>query len=626
MNKNIYALLALFMLLAHIGAAQYNLPQNKVWAMGKNVGLDFRSGTPVVINTHFDALIGISNEGAASLADSAGLVFYSNGETIWNKLGNVMPHGTLINGTGNNTQSTSQGALIVPMGIPDQPYTYYLFSLTSYDKSGKLFCNKVDLSLDNGNGDIDTSFSLYKMPLDSLLAEKMIAVPGCNGNIWIVVHSMTQPIFKAYELTPAGLNLTPVISAIGNWAFYHIGVMKVNPQYNKIMMCTGNEGLELYNFNNSTGVVSNRYLLDSTAAMGYYGGCFSPDGTKVYGKEWYGPTITTYSTSDINQFDLNAANPAASKFLLGTANATLADMQLGPDGKIYFASRIGFSNSLPHDGSEYAGRINAPDNAGVACGFQDSVTSLYFVTTTSPGLTGGLPNTIMVPSYNSSVLPGSVWDTVICHFPSGGMDLHAPAGLSGYTWVNGSLQSTIHITAEGTYWVKYKSNNCAFRTDTFRIKGNLPQPVITFANNILSVNNTYNSYQWYKAGTIIPGATAQNCLANGNGWYSVRVANSFGCTDSVAYEVTGWTDIRDNEGLKQHIVIYPNPSDSKIRIKSPLPVNIALYDISGKLIRSDQDTLEMDVRGIAEGLYLLRIMDHKNQLIKVEKLSIQHRR
>lgn len=624
MNKHTCLLPVLFMLLACTSAAQYNLPQNEVWAMGKNVGLDFRSGTPIVINTHFEALSGVSHEGAASLADSAGLVCYSNGETIWNKLGNIMPHGTLINGAGNNTQSSSQGALIVPMGIPDQPYTYYLFSLTSYDKSGKLFCNKVNLSLDNGNGDIDTSFSLYKVPLDSLLAEKIIAVPGCSGNTWIVVHSMTQPIFKAYELTPGGLNLTPVISATGNWTAYHIGVMKVNAQYNKIMMCTGSEGLELYDFDNATGVVSNRYLLDSTAAMGYYGGCFSPDGTKVYGKEWYGPTITTYSTSDINQFDLNAANPAASKFLVGTANATLADMQLAPDGKIYFASKIGFSNSAPHEGSKYAGRINAPDNAGAACGFQDSVTSLYFVTPTSTGLIGGLPNTIMLPSYSNSIIPGTVWDTVICHFPAGGMDLHAPAGFSGYTWVNRSSQSITHITAEGTYWVKYKANNCSFRTDTFRIKGNMPQPVITFGGNVLSVNN-FDSYQWYKAGAIIPGATAQSCLVNSNGWYSVRVTSSFGCIDSVAYEVTGWTDIPDNERLKQRIVIYPNPSDNKIRIKSPVPVNIALYDIGGKLILDNGGISEMDVRGIAEGLYLLRITDDQNRFIKVEKLSIQHR-
>jgi hypothetical protein len=230
----------------------------------------------------------------------------------------------------------------------------------------------------------------------------------------------------------------------------------------------------------------------------------------------------------------------------------------------------------------------------------------------------------MLPSYSNSIIPGTVWDTVICHFPPGGLDLHAPAGFSGYTWINGSSQSTTHITAEGTYWVKYKANNCAFRTDTLRVKGNMPQPVITFSSNVLSVN-TFNSYQWYKAGVIIPGATAQNCLVNSNGWYSVKVTSSFGCTDSVAYEVTGWTSIRDNEDLKQYIIIYPNPSDNNVRIKSPVPVNMALYDMGGKLVLANPGSSEMDVRDVAEGLYFLRITDDKNQFIKVEKLSIQHR-
>ena len=52
------------------------------WYFGQNVGIDFTSGAAVLLtNSDMYAL-----EGSASIADINGdLLFYSDGDTVWNK-------------------------------------------------------------------------------------------------------------------------------------------------------------------------------------------------------------------------------------------------------------------------------------------------------------------------------------------------------------------------------------------------------------------------------------------------------------------------------------------------------------------------------------------------------------
>lgn len=624
-------LLACLILSSSLLLAQYNLTANKVWAMGKNRGLDFRNGDPQVISTHFLANTAPygGHEGSAALADTNGLVFYSNGTNVWNSLHQIMPHGFKINGPSNYTESSTQGALIVPDRSTEMSSRYYFFALTDYYK-GRLFCHRIDMNLDNGLGDVDTTFYLYRVPIDSSLSEKMIAIPGCSGNIWVLVHDNTAPVFKAYEITPSGLNLTPVISTVGLGASnYSFGTMKVNPAYNKLVLCnpSPNFSLQLYDFDNSTGTVSNPYLLDSSVAMGYYSAAFSPDGTKLYAKEWYGDSITATSLASLNQFDLSSANPAATKITLGQANAALADLKLAPDGKIYFAGRIGFTNLAPYDGSEYPGRINFPNYAGTACGFQDSVTSLYFVSPSSPGLVGGLPNTVMMPVYQPSILPGTTTDSVICHFPATGILLEA-GGSTGavYLWDDGTTASSRLVTEEGLYWVRYKQpGSCTYLCDTFLFKGNLPELVIQAGNNVLSTTHAYTTYQWYKENMPIGGANSQSYMPTGSGWYSVKVTGPYGCADSAVILVNTETSIASPDDLRNYISIAPNPAGKEVYIEAPLPVSIALFRTTGQEVLRTGITQKADIRNVAEGLYFLRIYDRRGSLLKTEKLLIRRR-
>jgi len=96
-----YFLLLLLLLYLPVHA-QYNLPQNKVWVMGKHVGLDFNgSGNPLPIVTALDSAL---EGGSASVCDAQGqLLFYTNSRNVWTVAGAVMPHGTGYKDAGRRT-------------------------------------------------------------------------------------------------------------------------------------------------------------------------------------------------------------------------------------------------------------------------------------------------------------------------------------------------------------------------------------------------------------------------------------------------------------------------------------------------------------------------------------------
>src|SRR6478736_4447809 len=103
MKQSLLALLAL-LLLQNAGYAQ---KQGNIWYFGKQAGLDFNSGSPTVLTD--GAMYAI--EGCATASDAAGkLLFYTNGDTVWNRNHQIMSNGI---GLGACVSST-QAVVIVP--------------------------------------------------------------------------------------------------------------------------------------------------------------------------------------------------------------------------------------------------------------------------------------------------------------------------------------------------------------------------------------------------------------------------------------------------------------------------------------------------------------------------------
>jgi len=88
------------------------------WHFGLQAAVSFATGAPLVQPTAMRTF-----EAASSISDAAGqLLFYSNGEKVWNRNHALMPSGSAISTTGF---SSTQGVLIVPH--PGDPTLFYVF-------------------------------------------------------------------------------------------------------------------------------------------------------------------------------------------------------------------------------------------------------------------------------------------------------------------------------------------------------------------------------------------------------------------------------------------------------------------------------------------------------------------
>lgn len=495
--------------------AQYNAPQNKVWIFGTKAGLNFNNGNPVAITSNINATNSSGTlESNASVCDTNGLLlFYTDGSLVWNRLGNLMANGTNLTGLGDDvTNSTSQGALIIPM--PDSASKYYIFSLTAVDQpatiKGRLYYSILNMDLNGGLGDIEAGRK--GIAVDSGLTEKMIGVVGDRCNMWVITCVRGQSVYKAYEITATGLNFTPVLSAIGTPKNLSFGYLAVSPNRKYIAASEqaifgGNNGLELSRFDPATGILSNAVQLEPS--NGYYGVSFSPDNSKLYGS----------SAQRVYQFDITAADPASTKTLI-CDNGRNTALQLGPDSRIYFH----------HSGNTYnkASFIRFPNLNGIAC------QPLLDTVTLAPGTTFnfGFHNT--VPVFTRDTLYHN--DTIAAGCFATAYNIKATDTTGwGYTWNTGSTDVGLTATSSGTYWVSYHTPPCVFHADTFNLTfpdGFLPQ--INIRNSCKDVNNgkawaytypgdtvTYH-YTWINAaGDTLSVSDTMSHVSSGN--YTLRV-------------------------------------------------------------------------------------------------------
>jgi len=389
--------------------------QTNFWYFGINAALDFNTGSPVVVTN--GALN--TTEGSSSISDANGnLLFYTDGVSVWNKNNTVMPNGTGLQGD----PSTTQSALIVKK--PGSSTLYYIFTLPA-EGTGNFCYSVVDMTMDSGNGDVTTKNTVIK----GNVTEKLSAVHNCNGtDIWVMVHELGNNAFYAYPVTAAGLG-TAVVSNVGGVQTRVHGQMKFNNAGTKLA-CNrdtmvqqgppyqGTTYLDVFDFNNQTGVVSNPKALFLNNWQKCYGVEFSPDNSKVYAC-YYDVSGLNGGNSEIMQYNLTATNVAASGVTVGASfdPDILRAMQAAPDGKIYisksgtpFLCVINSPNALGPASSYSADVINVDPNAlGAGCmlglpGFVQSYFNPNF-----PAIITCTNNTTGIPGVSKNSDAAKIW-------------------------------------------------------------------------------------------------------------------------------------------------------------------------------------------------------------------------
>ena len=77
----------------------------------------------------------------------------------------------------------------------------------------------------------------------------------------------------------------------------------------------------------------------------------------------------------------------------------------------------------------------------------------------------------------------------------------------------------------------------------------------------------------------------------------------------------------DEGAVSSSIKIYPNPASEQLYINSPIAVTAKLTDITGRVVKTQEQATVLNLTDLAEGMYLLSIMDKDGKLIRVEKIN-----
>lgn len=323
------------------------------WYFGSHAALNFNTGTPVVLSGSNM----YSNEGNATISDASGnLLFYTNGMQVFDRNNIVMPNG---NGLASDIYAT-QSSLIVP--LPGSSTHYYLFTMNTWEFTPTdLRYSIIDMSLNGGFGDVTSSKNVL---VNNNAREQLTAIKHNNGSdYWIVIHEALNHHFDAYQLSASGLNTVPSVSDVGmDYDGYNrFGVLRFSHKCNKLVSVLGaaystgiNETIQLYDFNNNNGNVSNPITLGTFATLPtVYAAEFSSDDSKLY--------VTAYNLPSVYQFNMNAVNIAASVIdIANNTPGTKCGLCLADNGKIY----VGMSYQ------HYISVINNPNLPGLNCNFQ----------------------------------------------------------------------------------------------------------------------------------------------------------------------------------------------------------------------------------------------------------------
>lgn len=131
---------------------------------------------------------------------------------------------------------------------------------------------------------------------------------------------------------------------------------------------------------------------------------------------------------------------------------------------------------------------------------------------------------------------------------------------------------------------------------------------------------TYATYQWYRNGKLISGATSKNYDYTFNGFYSVEVSNSNGCVSiSDEFEVSDELGIKHT--VQKEILMYPNPTSGMLFFNEEYVISVK--DVQGKTIMGNKLSTKLDMTQWADGLYFINIMDKANNILKIEKIAKQ---
>lgn len=568
------------------------------WLFGNHASLNFNTTPPTPVSG------GQTNnvDNSSAISDANGnLLFYTDGMSVWNSSNSTMPNGTGLVGH----MSAGQCAVIVP--IPCHASQYVIFHNTEFSNPGYLNYTVVDMSLNNGSGDVVATQK--NVSLGSGWTEKICAYYNASANsYWVLVHKWNSNQFVAFNVSASGIATQSVVSSVGSvhncgsYGSAHdaMGQLTISPDGTKVLNAlTCQDKYELFDFNAATGTLSNPISIPGSGGSAW-GTAFSPDSKKIY--------VNTIFGDHIYQYDISSNNQTS---ILGSAYVVLATtssgynygyMELGPDGKLY----IGKPNT------SFLAVVNTPNNAGAACSFSPSGLSLG-----SQSSNWGLSRI----AYN--IPPGSNATLSVTVAPSGSVCAGNTVTLSvassgSYSWNPGGTGSVIVVAPANTTTYNVTGSLVCNTASASAVVNVWPLPNVSVSGKgMICKGETENitasgasSYSWSTGQSsasisVSPGLTTT---------YSVTGTSADGCVNQVLYTVSvSLCDGIQDHSVQASVVIYPNPAHDELWLELPSgnACQIAIVNAYGSLIRSFSNSpgehLKLDLSAFETGIYFVQV-------------------
>ena len=491
--------------------------QANYWFFGEYCGLNFNSGTPNAITS--GSLTAM--EGCSAISSETGVLhFYTDGISVWNRNNQTMPNGSGLMGN----SSSSQSCIVVPW--PEHNSKYFIFTIDDVDGGGGsngLRYSVVNMSLNGTLGDVlATSKNIL---LTAPMCEKLTAVGHDNGiDTWIVSQKWGTNNFYSYLVTPAGVDMTPIISsggAIIEGSIHNAkGCMKVSLNGEKLAKANaGLHAVEIFDFDNVTGQVD--YIVTDNNIEGEaYGIEFSHNSRLLYVNTW-----KSNPQKKLYQYNLKAGTP--NEILdsrVTIASGTDGALQIAPDNKMYVATNQ----------SAYISVVKAPNKIGDDCDFNSN--EVYLGGKTSRW---GLPNFL---HFFSSIHAGFYNDTPCYTVPTQFYENSSLEPDSVY-WDFGNLASgadnystefdPIHLfTGPGLYLVKHviwdegvsdSLTNGVFVNEKPNIQLGNDTSFCEGDTWVLDAGDNYETFLWST------GETTRTITVSLTGEYWCEVTSEYGC-------------------------------------------------------------------------------------------------
>jgi hypothetical protein len=140
------------------------------------------------------------------------------------------------------------------------------------------------------------------------------------------------------------------------------------------------------------------------------------------------------------------------------------------------------------------------------------------------------------------------------------------------------------------------------------------KPQIDYSEGQL-ISTPADEHEWYFDASSL-NEYSQSISPGSNGNYFVVTSNNGYCKDTS--EVFEYSTIGTEEHVFHSIQTYPNPTNNILTIESKGIVKVKLTDLNNKLIYSisGNNTLELDLTKLSNGVYLVQIENFNDLIVK----------